>query len=60
MKINLFCSCGAVMKGSATPNSKALPVTNVLGKYDGTGGDKRFHRWGQEANTARYYIVIIP
>lgn len=38
--------------------SKALPVTNVLGKYDGTGGDKRFHRWGQEANTARYYIDV--
>ncbi len=38
--------------------SKAQPVTNVLGKYDGTGGDKRFHRWGQEANTARYYIDV--
>ena len=38
--------------------SKSLPVTNVLGKYDGTGGDKRFHRWGQEANSARYYIDV--
>ncbi len=38
--------------------SKAVPVTNVLGKYDGTGGDKRYHRWGQEANTARYYIDV--
>lgn len=37
---------------------KPLPRTNVLGKYDGTGGDKRFHRWGQEANTARYYIDV--
>lgn len=37
---------------------KPLPVTNVLGKYDGTGGDKRFHRWGQETNTARYYIDV--
>lgn len=36
--------------------SKALPRTNVLGQYNGTGGDKRFHIWGQEANTARYYI----
>jgi len=36
--------------------SKPMPMTNVLGKYDGTGSDKRFHRWGQEANTARYYI----
>jgi DNA modification methylase len=38
--------------------SKAVPFTNVLGKYDGTGGDKRFHRWGQEANSARYYIDV--
>uniref|UniRef100_A0A6M3LIU1 Putative methyltransferase n=1 Tax=viral metagenome TaxID=1070528 RepID=A0A6M3LIU1_9ZZZZ len=38
--------------------SKALPVTNVLGKYNGAGGDKRFHRWGQEANSARYYIDV--
>jgi len=37
-------------------SSKAVPRTNVLGKYNGTGGDKRFHKWGQEANTARYYI----
>lgn len=36
--------------------STAVPRTNVLGKYNGTGGDKRFHMWGQEANTARYYI----
>jgi len=41
-----------------TKGSKALPVTNVLGKYDGIGGDKRFHRWGQEANTANYYINV--
>jgi DNA modification methylase len=39
-------------------SSKALPVTNVLGKYNGTGGDKRFHNWGQEANSARYYIDV--
>jgi len=37
---------------------KPLPKTNVLGQWDGTGGDKRFHRWGQEANTARYYIEV--
>lgn len=40
------------------PGSKALPVTNVLGKYDGAGGDKRFHHWGQDANSARYYIDV--
>ena len=33
-----------------------LPRTNVLGQWNGTGGDKRFHRWGQDENTARYYI----
>lgn len=33
-----------------------LPKTNVLGKWAGTGSDKRFHRWGQEAITAQYYI----
>jgi site-specific DNA-methyltransferase (adenine-specific) len=36
--------------------SKAVPRTNVLGKYNGLGDDKRFHKWGQDANTARYYI----
>lgn len=39
-------------------DSKSVPVTNVLGKYDGTGGDKRFHYWGQEENPARYYIDV--
>lgn len=38
--------------------AKPLPVTNVLGRYDGTGGDKRFHHWGQESNAARYYIDV--
>lgn len=36
--------------------SRPLPVTNVLGRWDGTGGDKRFHIWGQDENTARYYV----
>ena len=35
---------------------KALPRTNVLGHYNGSGGDKRYHKWGQEEFTARYYI----
>lgn len=35
---------------------KPLPTTNVLGKYTGDGADKRFHRWGQDAKTAQYYI----
>lgn len=35
---------------------KALPRTNVLGFYAGSGGDKRYHKWGQEEFTARYYV----
>lgn len=35
---------------------KPLPRTNVLGQWDGTGGDKRFHKWGQDETTTRYYI----
>lgn len=35
---------------------KPLPVTNVLGKWNGSGSDKRYHRWGQEEITAQYYI----
>jgi len=42
-----------ILKGS-----KALPVTNVLGKYTGDGADKRFHKWGQDAKTAQYYIDV--
>lgn len=37
---------------------KPQPVTNVLGKFTGTGSDKRFHHWGQEANSARYYVDV--
>jgi len=33
-----------------------LPRTNVLGQWNGTGGDKRYHKWGQDEMTARYYI----
>ena len=33
-----------------------LPKTNVLGKWNGSGSDKRFHKWGQEGETYQYYI----
>lgn len=33
-----------------------LPNTNVLGLWKGTGSDKRFHKWGQDEITAKYYI----
>ncbi len=32
------------------------PRTAVLGLWTGTGSDKRFHTWGQDESTARYYI----
>jgi len=35
---------------------RCLPKTNVLGLFIGTGSDKRFHKWGQEETSARYYI----
>ena len=35
---------------------RPLPNTNVLGLWKGTGSDKRFHKWGQDEITARYYI----
>ena len=36
--------------------AKPLPNTNVLGQWSSPGGDKRFHAWGQEETSARYYI----
>jgi DNA modification methylase len=35
---------------------KPLPRMNVLGKYDKTEQDKRYHFWGQSEKEARYYI----
>jgi DNA methylase len=33
-----------------------VPRCRVLGVWNGGGKDKRFHRWGQDESTARYYI----
>ncbi len=33
-----------------------LPRCNVLSFWRGGGEDKRFHRWGQDESSARYYI----
>jgi DNA modification methylase len=30
--------------------------TNVLSRWEGSGSDKRFHTWGQDESSARYYI----
>jgi len=35
---------------------KALPRTSTLGLFSGTGNDKRYHAWGQDEASARYYI----
>lgn len=50
--ISRYKSILAYHKNGASP----LPYTNVLGCIQGFGGDKRFHKWGQDENTARYYI----
>jgi hypothetical protein len=36
--------------------SNALPGTNIIGLWVGTGSDKRFHDWGQDESTARYFM----
>jgi len=33
-----------------------LPRYNVLGFWDGDGEDKRYHVWGQNENTVKYYM----
>lgn len=38
------------------PDSKAKPKTNVLGLFDGGKRDKRYHDWGQDQESARYFI----
>ncbi|HZU00875.1 MAG TPA: site-specific DNA-methyltransferase [Ktedonobacteraceae bacterium] len=35
---------------------QGLPRTNVLSAWVGSGMDKRYHVWGQDEGTARYYI----
>lgn len=32
------------------------PFTNVLSFWNGGGEDKRFHTWGQDESSARYYV----
>ena len=36
--------------------SGALPRTNVISFWVGSGEDKRYHVWGQDESSARYYI----
>lgn len=37
---------------------KGMPQCNVLGAMVGGGNDKRFHHWGQDVESARYYIDV--
>jgi DNA modification methylase len=30
--------------------------TSTMGTFDGTGSDKRYHAWGQDEASARYYV----
>jgi DNA modification methylase len=38
------------------PNSTAMPRTNIVSLFNGTRADKRYHIWGQDEASARYYI----
>lgn len=35
---------------------KGIPRCNITSVFNGTGSDKRFHVWGQDEASARYYI----
>jgi hypothetical protein len=40
----------------AYSKGKNTPRTSTISLFDGTGNDKRFHSWGQDVASARYYI----
>ena len=40
----------------ALSNGDGMPRCNVLSGLNGGGNDKRFHHWGQDVESARYYI----
>lgn len=40
----------------AYSKGKSNPRCNILGALHGGGMDKRYHAWGQDVNSARYYI----
>jgi hypothetical protein len=40
----------------AYSKGKVLPRTSTVSLFYGDGGDKRFHKWGQDVVSARYYI----
>lgn len=38
-------------------NGTGMPQTNVLGLFKGAGKSKQYHIWGQDEDTARYFIT---
>lgn len=52
----LTISQGKTLLCYRLPGYDAMPRTNVLGVWIGSGADKRYHTWGQDESTARYYI----
>ena len=52
-KVNIVVRCKPVL--AYRVNETMLPRTSTLGLFWGSGGDKRFHKWGQDVSTFRYY-----
>ncbi len=53
-KISIISRCKPLLAYSNI--EKALPRTRTMGIFYGNGKDKRFHKWGQDVVSARYYI----
>ncbi len=41
---------------AAVSKGKSRPRCNVVSGIEGGGSDKRYHRWGQDVESARYFI----
>lgn len=51
-RVNIIVRSKPILAYSRGP---ALPRTSTLSLFYGSGGDKRFHVWGQDVVSARYY-----
>lgn len=40
----------------AYSKGESVPRTSTMSSFNGTGGDKRYHVWGQDEASTRYYI----
>ena len=52
-RVNIVTRCKPLL---AYCKGRALPRTSTLGLFSGSGEDKRFHAWGQDEASTRYYI----